>query len=350
MNVKSILIGLSIVIISFACSNSVKEKGSSIVFESNDAENKLNVIMDGKLFTSFCWPDNVYKPILYPVFTSAGTAVTRGFPLNPREGERNDHIHQVGIWLNYGNVNGFDFWGNGHRGVKEPDGGEIRHLRIDKIVGGPGEGSFVSAESWLDPEGRELLAEETEYHFTGKESLRIIDRITTLTAGDTAVLFKDTKEGMFGIRVARQLELPSDDAVTLLDATGNPSAEKNTSNEGVSGDYRSSEGVTGLSVWGTRAKWMNLSGIIGNEKISIVVCDHPKNPGYPTYWHARGYGLFSANPFGWIDFTEGKEIFNFTIPAGKSETLRYRVIISSGDYLTDSEINQYTEDFNKKYK
>ncbi|HUX58596.1 MAG TPA: PmoA family protein [Bacteroidales bacterium] len=350
MKVQLIPIVLLSVALSVTCVNSGKEKGSSIVFQNNEAEKRLEVIMDGKLFTAFCWPDDVYKPILYPVNTSAGTTVTRGFPLNPREGERNDHIHQAGIWLNYGNVNGYDFWGNGHRGVKEPEGGVIKHLRIDKIVGGTGTGSFVSVESWLDPGGKEIVSEETEYHFTAKGSIRIIDRITTLTAGDTAVLFKDTKEGMFGIRVARQLELPSDEGVTLLDAMGNPSAEKDSSNEGVSGDYRSSEGVTGLSVWGTRAKWMDLFGVIGNEKISIVVCDHPLNPGYPTYWHARGYGLFSANPLGWTDFTKGNEVLNFTIPAKKSATFRYRIIISSGVYLTDSEINLYMDNFSKEYK
>ena len=349
MKVKSILSGLCIVVISFSCRNSVKE-GSSIVFESNDAENSLNVIMDGKLFTSFRWPDNVYKPILYPVNTAAGTTVTRGFPLSPREGERNDHIHQVGIWLNYGNVNGYDFWGNGHRGVKEPNGGEIKHLRIEKLVGGPGEGSFLSVESWLDPQGKELLSEETEYHFIGQESTRIIDRITTLTAGDTAVFFKDTKEGMFGIRVARQLELPSSEGVILLDANGNPSELRDTLNTGVTGNYRSSEGLTGDAVWGTRAKWMMLYGVIGDEKISITICDHPENPGYPTYWHARGYGLFAANPLGWVDFTNGKEEFGFTIPAKKTAQFRYRVIIASGDYLTVEDINTYADEFNKKYK
>jgi hypothetical protein len=94
---------------------------------------------------------------------------------------------------------------------------------------------------------------------------------------------------------------------------------------------------------------MNLSGIIGNEKISIVVCDHMKNPGYPTYWHARGYGLFAANPLGWNDFTKGKEQFNFSIPANKSARFRYRVIISSY-YPTDNEINAYSDEFNRKYK
>jgi hypothetical protein len=350
MKLKSIITGLSIIVISVSCVNSGKDKGSSIVFKSYDSEKKLDVIIDGKLFTSFCWPDNVYKPILYPVYTSAGTPVTRGFPLNPRKGERNDHIHQVGIWLNYGNVNGYDFWGNGYRGVKEPNGGVIKHLLIERIVGGPGDGSFVSIESWVDPSGKELLSEETEYHFIGKGSTRIIDRITTLTAGDTTVLFKDTKEGMFGIRVARQLELPSAEGVILLDAEGNPSDEKDASNDGVTGNYRSSEGVSGEAVWGTRAKWMDLSGIIGDEKISIAVCDHPNNPGYPTYWHARGYGLFSANPLGWIDFTNGNEALNFSIEAGKSATFRYRVIVHSGSHLTDTEIIAFSDEFNKKYK
>lgn len=351
MKVQSLLIVLISIVFSISCGDQTrKEKFSRIDFVNHEADNKLDVIIDGRLFTSFCWPDNVYKPVLYPVFTSKGTEITRGFPLKPREGERNDHIHQIGIWLNYGNVNNFDFWGNGFRGIKEPEGGEIKHLRIERLASKHGEGSFVSVESWLDPDGKELLSEKTEYHFIAEGMTRIIDRVTTLTADDTAVLFKDTKEGMFGIRVARQLELPSNEAVILLDNQGKPSSEEDTLNSGVTGNYISSEGITGEAVWGTRAKWMNLSGIIANEKISVVVCDHLKNPGYPTYWHARGYGLFAANPFGWSDFTKGKEVFNFSIPAGKSAKFRYRVIIHSGSCLSDSEINAYADEFNKRYK
>ena len=169
----------------------------------------------------------------------------------------------------------------------------------------------------------------------------------TATGGD--VLFKDTKEGSFGIRVARQLELPSKEDVPLSDAYGNPSTVKAMSNAGVTGNYRSSEGVTGEAVWGTRAKWMDLFGNIGNEKISLVICDHPKNLSYPTNWHARGYGLFSANPFGFKDFTKGKDELNYKITSGKSLTLRYRIIVCSGVHLTDVEINGYADDFAGKY-
>jgi hypothetical protein len=327
-----------------------KEQVASVSFTNHEADKKLDVLIDGKLFTSFCWPENVYKPILFPILTSAGTEITRGFPLKPRAGERNDHIHQDGMWLNYGNVNGYDFWGNGYQGFKEPKGGEIKHIRIERLASKAGEGILVSTESWLDPNGTELLSEKSEYHFIARGSVRIIDRITTLKAKDTAVVFKDTKEGMFAMRVARQLELPSKEGVILLDTQGNPSTEKDTLNSGVSGNYQSSEGLTGEAVWGTRAKWMNLYGNIGNENISIVICDHRKNPGYPTYWHARGYGLFSANPLGWNDFTKDREVFGFSIPPKKSVTFRYRVIISSGEHLTTSEIDAYSEDFNKKYK
>jgi hypothetical protein len=327
-----------------------KDKALAVAFVSREAERKVDVMIGGTIFTSFCWPENVYKPVLYPVYTSAGTEITRGFPLKPRAGERNDHIHQVGIWLNYGMVNGIDFWGNGSTGKRSPNGGEVKHLKIEKLVDGKAEGVIVSDESWIDPSGKELMTEKTEYHFTGKGSLRMVDRITTLNATSGPVVMKDTKEGMFGIRVARQLELPSKDNVFLIDAQGNRSTEKASENRGVTGNYRSSEGITGEAVWSTRAKWMDLYGSIGNEKISIVVCDHPKNPSYPTYWHARGYGLFSANPFGAKDFTQGKEELNYTVTPGKPTVLRYRVIVNSGADLTDAEINRYAEEFAKKYK
>lgn len=350
MKTKPILTALILLFLVVSCNSNKSEQKSSISIVTSTDERKTDILIDGKLFTSFIWPENVYKPVLYPVMTANGTEITRGFPLKPRPGEQVDHIHQVGIWLNYGNVNGLDFWGNGHRGMKEPEGGEIKHIRIDRIGSRNNDGSFVSVENWLDSKGKVLLEEETEYHFIADGQNRIIDRITTLKATDSAVVFKDTKEGMFGIRVARQLEMPSKSGVILIDSTGKPSVEKDTLNTSVSGNYISSEGLEGEAVWGTRAKWMNLSGVIGNENISVVVCDHPKNPGYPTYWHARGYGLFAANPLGWKDFTKGKEEFNFTIEAGKKATFRYRVIISSGKHLTNEEVNVYSGEFGKLYK
>ncbi|MFC2116393.1 PmoA family protein [Bacteroidota bacterium] len=327
------------------------DQASKITFVQDTTDNRIDVLIDGELFTSYRWPANVCKPILYPISTSEGTEITRGFPIEPRTGERVDHPHQIGMWLTYGNVDGNDFWGNGSKGLGtiNAHGGIIKHLGVEKISEGAGEGVIITAGTWLDSTGTELLKENTEYHFIDSGSTRIIDRITTLTAGDKDVLMPDTKEGMFGIRVARQLELPSDDEITLYSADGQATTVEAMSNEGISGNYLSSEGTTGLEVWGTRARWMDLYGSIGEEKISLVICDHPKNISYPTYWHARGYGLFSANPFGAIDFTRGEEEVNFSIPAGESTTFRYRVIVNSGTHLTGAEINVLADDFAGKY-
>lgn len=334
---------------------SQKAKGktmSEVGFEVRQAEKKVDVIVDGKLFTSYTWPDTVMKPILYPVITAAGTEITRGFPLKPRPGERSDHPHHIGIWLNYGDVNGFDFWGNSYEipdAIRKVRCGKIIHKGFEKPTSGKGEGVLKTMASWVDPSGKELFSEKTEYHFIARGTVRIIDRITTLTATHGDVKMGDTKEGMFGIRVARELELPSKEEVTLTDARGNPTKVKQMSNAGVSGNYRSSEGIMGDGVWGTRAQWMDLSGNIGDEKISLVINDHPKNLSYPTYWHARGYGLFCTNPFGVKDFTKGKETLNYVIRDGKSLTLRYRVVVSSGKHLTDKEIKVISEEFAARY-
>jgi hypothetical protein len=71
---------------------------------------QVAVLYNNKLLTAYCWYDSIKKPFLFPINTLDGVTVTRGFPLAPRDGERTDHPHHVGLWLNYESVNGLDFW------------------------------------------------------------------------------------------------------------------------------------------------------------------------------------------------------------------------------------------------
>lgn len=326
-------------------------KGPKVELVNQKADQKVDVMIGGKLFTSYCYADSLMKQILYPILTEEGKPITRGWPIKPRPGEHTDHPHQRGMWLNYGDVNGYDFWGNSFAipdSIRRVEKGRIKHIKIDKMSSGNGEGTLVTHESWKSPFGNELLSEETTYHFIADGQTNIIDRITTLTATDSAVRFRDTKEGMFGIRYNRYLKLPSGKTETFTDAMGNPTKVTASSGD-VTGNYLSSEGITGEDVWSTRARWMDLYGNIEGEDVSLVICDHPENFNYPTYWHARGYGLFAANPFGAHDFTNGKLTIDYTLPKGQSLTFRYRVIISSGKHLTKDEMSAYAKDFVQKY-
>jgi hypothetical protein len=295
----------------------------------NKEKKQFDVTVEGQPFTSYVFWDDQKKPILYPLRTSKGTVVTRGYPLEKVAGERADHPHHISMWFNYGDVNGVDFWDTPPEGFSRSGGGKygvIKHRATSAVKSGKGSAQLDVAMDWIMPDGSKILQQDESIVFRAAKDIRIIDRIITLTAQDKKVVFNDTKEGAFGIRVARQLEEPSNET-QVFGNTKVPAMD----NTGVAGVYLSSEGKVGeKEVWGTRAKWMSLSGNVKGEDVVIAIFDHPKNPTYPTYWHARGYGLFAANPFGAKDFTKGATTLNYTLEPGQKATFRFRVLINSG--------------------
>lgn len=311
---------------------------------------RIDITVDGKPFTSYIYPDTIMKPVLYPLHTSEGTLITRGWPIAPRPGERVDHPHHIGMWFNYGNVNGLDFWNNSTAipTEKKKEYGTIKHAQVNNMKAYADHADLEVTCYWQKPDGTPILKEDTRYRFAEEGHERSIERITTLTALKEEVHFTDNKEGLIGIRLARELEHPSEESVSFTDANGNITEVAKLDNEKVTGKYRSSEGLEGDSVWGTRGKWVNLNGQIEQEPISLVILDHPDNVGYPTYWHARGYGLFAANPLGQSALSGGKDTLNYALPAGKSVTFKYKVLIHSGSHLTDSQVNKAFDVFAKE--
>lgn len=322
-----------------------KKEGFSIV--EHKKEKRIDISVDGQFFTSYFYPDELMKPVLYPIASSNGTFITRGWPFNPRPGERVDHPHHVGLWFNYGDVNGLDFWNNSTAipSEKKNQYGTIRHAKVNKMETTKDHAILEVAKYWQEPSGESILQENTRYLFTASGNTRAIELTTTLIALDKDVSFTDNKEGLLGLRLARQLEHPSEEVVKFTDANGNITEVASLDNSQVTGKYHSSEGKEGDHVWGTRGKWVNLNGEIGQEAISVVMIDHPDNIGYPTYWHARGYGLFAANPLGQKAMSNGKEALNFSLPAGESVTFKYKIVIRSGKHLSNNEINTLAKSF-----
>ncbi|ADB36495.1 PmoA family protein [Spirosoma linguale] len=323
---------------------SVQAQSNQIRVTHDEAQKRVSVTVDGKPFTAYIYPGPAVlkKPVLYPILSAGGNFITRGWPLDPRPGERIDHPHHVGMWFNYGDVNGHDFWNNSIDVGPEHKGpfGTIVHTGVKSMKSGKGQGELVVTANWLDKDNKVMLQETTTFQFKAGTNNRIIDRTTTLKAMDKDVVFKDNKEGMIALRLARQLEQPSTKAEVFTDAQGVATKVPVLNNAGVTGLYHTSEGVEGDAVWGTRAQWNKLTGTINNENVSVVLSDDPNNVGYPTYWHARGYGLFAANPLGPSVFTNGKApAMNYTLGAGKSVTFHYKLLIQSGD-LTDIALKQ----------
>src|SRR5215467_12928993 len=319
----------------------------TIIREKN--ENKINVFVGQKLFTSFFYPDTLEKPVLWPVNASNGTMITRGFPLHPLPGEPTDHPHHVGLWFNFENVNGLDFWNNSFAIPADK-----KHLygwiKTDKIIETKnGEKGVLSYHAnWVNQKGDVLLEETTKFEFSGSPHWRVIDRSTTLKA-NTDVLFTDAKDGMLGLRVAHELQIPLTTDQKFTDDKGNVTVVKKSTDNIATGNYLTSEGKRGDDAWSTRAAWCKMYGKMGNDSVSIIIIDHPGNPNYPTFWHARGYGLFAANPLGERIFTNGKGFKDLKLKKGESVTFRFRVLIENGNKSSSpAELNKQSDEFAKQ--
>jgi len=323
-------------------------KGVQVVPDA--ANRRVTISIDGKPFTSYIWPIVLKKPVLFPIIDADGVTITRGWPLEPRPGERTDHPHHDGLWFNYSNVNGFDFWNNSDAipPQRAPKMGTIVFDKIVSAKSGANEGDLVTESTWIDGQNHPIIAETTHYVFARNGSTRSIDLIVTLKALDH-VVFNDDKDGLLGLRVARWLESPEEKGGTFTDANGVATKVSAAAEiPGVApptGEYLTSEGVKGEAAWSTRGRWCALTGHNGEgHTVTIAIFDHPGNENYPTFWHARGYGLFAANPLGQHMFDAKKPPLDFTLEKGQSTTFRYRVVTYTHAATID-ELNHEADSF-----
>lgn len=315
-----------------------------VEFRDDIQNQKTEVYVDGKLFTALIYPDNMEKQSLYPILTASGKLITRGYPLQPRPFERTDHPHHIGLWFNFGDVNGLDFWNNSFA-IKPEDKPKYGTIKFKKIVSeDPGKGKLVASADWVDINGTVLLNEETSYVFSGEDNTRAIERITKLTAV-ARVIFTENKEGLIGLRLDRTFEEPASKPEKFLDANGIETEVPVLNNEGVNGVYRNAEGIKGGDVWGKRSAWVALRAEKEGEVITIVIMDHTRNINYPAWSHARGYGLFASNNLGGRAFDKDAAPVKVELMPGEKIVFKHKIVI--GGDLNDQQINQIAKIFNK---
>ena len=284
--------------------------------------NKISVSIDGKPYTTFFYGPDVAKPYLYPLRAPSGVAVTRSYPMDKVPGESTDHPHQRSMWFAHSSVNGLDYWNNefSYEESNPRMKGKMGHIfvtKIDKVQSGAKQGEIDETSEWKQPDGVVVLNEDRKMIFHAGGPNSVIDFDFVLTA-KTDVKFGDAKDGVFGIRVASGLEEPQRNSPAEPKRTG-----LMTNAQG---------GKTEAECWGKRSEWMDYSGTVEGQQVGVAIFDTPGNSGFPTYWHARGYGLFANNIFARHEFTKNQEPDgSVTLKPGEQLHFRYRLVIHPGD-------------------
>jgi hypothetical protein len=299
----------------------------------------VDVLVDGKPFTSYIYQIDpakpmaaegvlLTKPVLFPLRTPSGITVTRGWPLERIEGEKQDHPHHIGLYFTYDEINGSNFWNNSKRPLPA-----IKHVRAETTTDAKGNPALATVMNWIGNDNGTLLTEKRLTSFILGPDQHAVDIDIELEAIADKVEFGDTKEGMFAIRLAQWLTENTDSRFQLG-----------------TGAYLSCNGdEKEKGVWGKRAEWVRIQGNKDGKTVGIAILNHPTSTNYPTYWHARGYGAFSANPLGQYAFQKSHKAdnpkpFNLTLEKGQSAPFRFRVIIYDGPRTKqqlDNEFRKY---------
>ncbi|GAB4230298.1 MAG: PmoA family protein [Acidobacteriota bacterium] len=275
--------------------------------------NRIEINVDGRPFTAYCYgPEFAWKPVLYPVLSPGGKMLNRELTfVRPDHPETKDHPHHQALFIGYGDVAGHDFWSHAH-------GERIVHRAVVRAGATGDVGELEIRADWVTEDGQRIVEEHRRMRFGGGAGVRWIDlEVWLLPAGSAPVDFNDTKEGFVAFRLADALR-----------------------EEGGAGRYRNAYGrEREAQVWGRRAPWVALTGEIQGETVTIVFFEYPDSERHPSYWHARGYGLFSVNPLGRKDFVAGAPPISRRLQPGEALHLHHRFAVYSGA-LTNEQLDE----------
>jgi hypothetical protein len=255
-----------------------------------------------------------HQPVIWPIKGANGQPMTRQYPLKKKLAtEKDDHEHHRSLWFTHGSVNGKDFWLEPKKGGPKEKDNQIVHREFAELASGD-TARIVTKNEWTS--GDEKVAEDVRtIEFGADEHGRWIDYAIEVHATEGDVIFGDTKEGSFGIRVPGTMDVEAEKGGRILNSNGQKDGD----------------------AWGRAAEWVDYHGPVDGKPAGIVVFDMPDSFRHPTKWHVRTYGLFAANPFGQKDFPKSDDPEQGEAKVAKGETLRlhYRVLFYSGEKSAD---------------
>jgi hypothetical protein len=305
----------------------------SIKVDKEQVEFRIN----DDLVTRYHMGPTVAKPYLWPLNAPGNIAVTRPWPMDKTGAISNDHVHQKSSWFCFGDVvpegitltaaekvrgiEGIDFWTEG------TGKGTIACVEVS-----PPEGNKLRTRNeWRSATGRKVLDETNVLSLYDLGDARLIVMTSDLHASVVPIVFADTKEGAFGVRVHDMLRVGERNQV-------NPKSQM-TNADGKQGEK---------DCWGYQSNWCDCSGELNGKPVGVAIFDDSRNPAR-AYWHVRAYGLLAANPFGRAKsgFPAAKDRTDLVkLAKGEHLKLRYGILLHTGD-VKSGKVSEAYEQFMK---
>jgi methane monooxygenase PmoA-like len=311
-SIRFLLIAMATLVATSRCVVVTAETNAKVALVQGDG--RIAVVIDGMPIAMYCYKDKAtLRPYFAHVRTLDGIQVTRHHP--PVQGhDLTDHdtLHP-GIWLAFGDINGLDFWRNK---------AQIKHAKfIEPPKVGSSGGSFTVRNDYVDPNdpSHVVCNETTRYSIVPDDGGYIILWDIRFKS-DAPFTFGDQEEMGLGIRMATSLRV------------GDTGPEKAPFGNGTI--INSAGAVNEKAMWGDAADWCDFSGTIAGRKVGATICCHPENL-RKSRFHARDYGMLTANPFAQGSFGKGGKL-QTTVRPGDELRLRYGIFIHSDATSTAS--------------
>ena len=273
-------------------------------YDWRQTDSSLALLNNGRVVWQFNFDKKQGKPYFHPVCLTGGTELTWHRPP--------DHPWHYGLWFSWKFINGLNYWEEDRKTGLSQGRTEIKSIEVTPN---------------RDYSAR--IAMQLSYHPPGQPAV--------LTESCSIGVGKPDKDGRYHIDWISSFTAGTVDV--LLDRTPIPGEQGGQSWGGYAGlsvrvaknisDWHltDSEGRKDLQAHGKKARWMNFGGLAAEGKeFSIAVFDHPDNLRHPS----PGFVIMDPKvPFGYFS---PALLFDkpYTLPAGRSFSLKYRILIHPG--------------------
>ena len=309
--------------VSFTVINSVQVTAVATEFSmKQEPTGDIAIYIDDQLFTRYITSDKVAnKCYFWPIVGPGGIKMTRAYPMQNVEGEKQDHPHHRSVCFGLHSANGFNTWHEvltfTKKGKVDPHKaahlGHQVHTKVSKAEASGNAATLVVESENVTPNGEVYMLQTrtVDFHVADNGS-RVMDIEIVLKGIQDKITIHDMKDSGLTVRVAHSMSVDAKEGGCIINSTGDANGD----------------------AWGKRVSWVDFNGPVEGKTMGVAMLNHPDSFRYPTPWHVRNYGLFTANPFALKEVAGEIDSGDVDLAKGQSITLRHRIIFHAGDEKT----------------